>query len=207
MKIRKIFIFSSFLFNIIIVFGIIYLLLSTSFSANIENENDAHETKNFDSINKVNRVKLIEMSPKELEFKIEKLSKNKSCMVVFWASWCKYCPELIKIIDKLKSDQDYDFNLILVSLDKPNLKGKESVLKKIALLNLKNEQYITSINDYFDISNSKVIYKYIIDKREFDKNPGFPHFQIFKNNIVIYEGTGYDNIYGVSKYISHLIKK
>jgi thiol-disulfide isomerase/thioredoxin len=206
MKIRKTLIFTSFFFNLLIFGGVLYFIFNSSFSANFENVSVSENVKNFDSINNANMVKIIEISPNELNFKIDKLSKDKSCVVIFWASWCKYCPELIKIIDKIKHENDFDFNLILVSIDKPNQNGKKSLLKKIAYLNLKREQYITNQNDFSDISNSKVIYKYLKDKTAFDKNPGFPHIQIFKRSKILYENTGYDPVYGLSKFLNYLKK-
>jgi thiol-disulfide isomerase/thioredoxin len=206
MTFKKILIFISIFFNLIIIIGITYILVFSSFSANVENENETIRLINYDSINKINNVQLIEISPIELENKIDMLSKNKSCMVIFWASWCKYCPELIKTIEKIKNEKEYNFNLIFVSMDKPNEKGKNSVLKKIASLNLKNEQYITNINDYMDISNSKVIYKYLKNKELFDKNPGFPHFQIIKNNSILDEDTGFDSVYGITNFLKYLKK-
>jgi thiol-disulfide isomerase/thioredoxin len=203
---KKTFLTLSVFFNILIIGGSIYLLLSSSFSANIESDNSTELSKNYDSINKINKVKLTEISPDEFHKKIEKLSKNKTSVVIFWASWCRYCPELITIINKIKSDNEYDFNLIMVSIDKPNDHGKKAVLKKIGYLDLKGEQFITNTNDYLDISNSKVIYKYLIDKTEFDKNPGFPHIQIVQDNKIVYEDSGYDNVYGLSKYIDYLKK-
>lgn len=200
---KKIIFLLSIIFNLIIIGFLIYFFTSASFSANIDNDT---KTTNYDSINKVNKVKIIEISPKDYTIKIAEFSKNKKCVVIFWASWCKYCPSLIKIINELKSNNDFDFNYFLVAIDKPNEKGQLAVMKKIGKLELKNEQFITSINDYFDISNSKVIYKYLPEKSKFDEKPGFPHILIFQNSKLLYEDTGYDNIYGISKYVD-LLKK
>lgn len=194
----------SILFNFIIIIVFIYFFSSASFSASVDD--DDIKTTSYDSINMVNKVKVVEISPKNYKIKVNELSKDKKCVVIFWASWCKYCPILIKIMNDLKANVDYDFNYFLVSIDKPNAKGKIAVMKKISNLELKNEQFITSINDYFDISNAEAIYKYLPENSKFDEKPGFPHILIYKNNQLIYEDTGYDNIYGISKYVD-LLKK
>ncbi len=192
-------------FNIIIIVVIIYFLSSASFSADIENDDRKVEIK-YDSINKKNNVTIVEISPEQFKSKMELLSKNKKCVVIFWASWCKYCPSLIKVITKAHQDSKYDFNLLLVSIDKPNFKGKQSLSKKIALLNLRGEQYITSVNHMTNISNSDVIYDYLPEGHNFDQNPGYPHILLVDKGRLVFEDTGYDEIVGLSKYINLLIR-
>lgn len=177
-------------------------------SANVENVNDysAEIHKNSDSLNKADNLKLFEISPLELKRKTQSNSKLKKTVVIFWASWCSYCPNLIKIMKKLEKDEDFDFSLILVSIDKPNEKGKSALLKKSAQLQLADSIFIGSVNKMLDISNSKAIYDYLPQNSNFDQNPGFPHIIIFENQKIIFEDSGFDERYGVSKFISLLVK-
>lgn len=205
---KKVVISLSVLLNILVISGVVYVLMFSSMSANVENVNDysAEIHKNSDSLNKTNNLKLLEISPLELKRTIESTSKLKKTVVVFWASWCSYCPNLIKIMKKLEKDKDFDFSLILVSIDKPNEKGRTALLKKSAQLHLTDSIFIGSVNKILDISNSKAIYDYLPENSNFDQNPGFPHIIIFENQKIVFEDSGFDERYGISKFISLLVK-
>lgn len=205
---KKVLISLSVLLNILVISGVVYVLMFSSMSANVENVNDysAEIHKNSDSLNKADNLKLFEISPLELKRKTQSNSKLKKTVVIFWASWCSYCPNLIKIMKKLEKDEDFDFSLILVSIDKPNEKGKSALLKKSAQLQLADSIFIGSVNKMLDISNSKAIYDYLPQNSNFDQNPGFPHIIIFENQKIIFEDSGFDERYGVSKFISLLVK-
>lgn len=182
--------------------------MSASMSANLKTvENNTATNKiNFDSINKANNIKLLEISPLDFKDKIANTSKLKKTVVIFWASWCSYCPDLIKIMTKLESEQNSNFKLFLVSIDKPNEKGKTNLLMKSAQMKLHDTIYIGNVNNTFDISNSKSIYEYLPKNSNFESNPGFPHIIIFENNDILFEDSGFDERYGISKFISLLEK-
>lgn len=205
---KKVLISLSVLLNILVFSGVVYVLMFSSMSANVENINDhsAEIHENSHISNKANNLKLLEISPLELKRKTESNSKLKKTVVIFWASWCSYCPNLIKIMKKLEKDKDFDFSLILVSIDKPNEKGKSALLKKSAQLQLTDSIFIGSVNKLLDISNSKAIYDYLPQNSKFDQNPGFPHIIIFDNQKIIFEDSGFEERYGISKFISLLEK-
>lgn len=191
----------SILSNIAVASFVIFFFSKASFSTELDEDK---KVLNYDSIAKSNKIKIVELTPEQFKSNVSKLSKQKKCVVIFWTSWCKYCPELIKLFEEVKSDKKYNFNYILVSLDKPNEKGKSSVLKKASILNLKNEVFITNLNDFLDISNSKTIYDYLPVNSKFDLKPGFPHILIFDNNKLIFEDTGLNKVYGISEYVDLL---
>lgn len=202
---KKIIFFISLFLNLIIVVGLLFIYNKATFSED-KSLISQDSIVNYDSINKVNKIELLKISPEDYFKKVKILSKSKKCVVVFWASWCEYCPALLKVMEKIRKDKKYDFNYFLVSIDKPNEKGKLSVLHKAAKLNLQNNLYITNKNSLLDVSNSRVIYDYLPKASTFDTNPGFPHIIIFDDNRVLFEGSGYDDVYGASKFIDLLLK-
>lgn len=206
---KKIIFIISIIFNILILGSFFYFLGNASINASLDNEtlDQSKKINNYDSINKKNKVRLLELSPKDLNLKINTNSLNKKCVVIFWASWCQYCPDLLKVIEKIKSDKNYNFSYISVSIDKLSEKGKLSVLKKCAKLNIKDTVYIGTETKFLDLTNSKSIYEYLPKDSNFNNNPGFPHIIIFDKGKIIYEDTGFDEIYGISKFNKMLFKK
>lgn len=198
---KKIIFIISISINLLIVGIIFYVVFFTSTQAHFEDEKESQKIeKDFTLINKKNNVSLTEINKTEFRNEINKLSSKNKLIVVYWASWCQYCPSLIKAIENLKSNDNYKFKTIYISIDKPNDSGKNNLLKKVAKLNLKDSIYIVDELNITDFTNFKSIYSYLPEQNNFDKKPGLPHFLIYENNKVLYEDTGYDEIFGLSKF-------
>ena len=204
---KIIFIFSIILNLIFFSFIILFFLKIeiTEDDSKIDNKINKTYTKiNFDSINRLNNVKLLNIDPNVFLKKTNIMSQNRNCVIIYWASWCKYCPAMLSVIEKLKNDKTLNFSCLTIATDKPNKNSTNRVLEKIAKLNLKGEVYNVSENINLSINNSESIYKYLPVNNNFDENPGFPHLIILEKGKIIYEQTGFDAVYGASKFINFL---
>ena len=194
------------LFNVVIIFIAIYLSRGISLTGESA-DNKTINQLNIDSINKANNVKVIEIDKIKFDKVVDSLSSNKKLAVVFYTSWCKNCPNLIKAISQAQNDTAFDFNAIYISLDRPNKQGILGIRRKAAILNMKNEIYYCNSSNLTDITNFKAIETYIPNHLKYEEElVGLPYYLIYSKGKIVYESVGYNEVWGLSKWID-LAKK
>lgn len=87
---------------------------------------------------------------------------NKTKLLFFWATWCPYCTEYIKEINKISTNDSFNFEIIAINIDEKD--NKQNVEKFIEnnLLNAKNIlDFDKEIFHYY--GSSAIPMTYIID--------------------------------------------
>lgn len=112
------------------------------------------------------------------QFSFDELSKNKTVLIIFWASWCGPCrreiPTLKNIYQKFNSK---NFQMISVSLDSNIMRWKKAVIDEqmpwlqtvdktefIKDFNFYNFLYFTFIPQCFVIKNGEIIFNNLINE-------------------------------------------
>lgn len=87
---------------------------------------------------------------------------NKTKILFFWASWCPYCTEYIKEINKISNTDSLNFEIIAVNIDGNDNSQKVKEYLENNLLNAKN--ILDPNKEIFNYYNPKAIpTSYIID--------------------------------------------